>query len=134
MLEKVRTEELSRKQETFIAALLTLPTFGAAAKAAGVSDKTAHQWIKQPHISQAYKDARKAAFEAALDTLQDFVAESIRTLRLVHLDKEAPHSVRVRAAQILLENAISIHKFSELEERLAVLEEKGREQRAHPTD
>jgi len=38
--------ELTRKQEELITCLLSLPTIQAAAKAAGVADKTAHRWLK----------------------------------------------------------------------------------------
>lgn len=115
MSENIRSEQLTRKQETFIAAMLTLPTITAAALAAGVTDHTARGWMKQPHIQQAYKDARKQAFDAALGVLRDVVEEAIKTLKTMMCNEEAPHGVRVRSAQILLEQAISVHKLSEMQ-------------------
>lgn len=117
------SDELSHNQETFIAALLTLPTITAAAKAAGVSDKTAHVWLKQPHVKEAYKAARKEAFELALNALMDVVEEAIGTLRDIMRNTEATEMSRVRAAQILLEKAIEVHKNEELEARIQDLEE-----------
>lgn len=115
--------ELTRKQETFIAALLTLPTVDGAATAAKVSRQTAYEWLKLPHVQDAYAQARHEAFDSALQSLMSLTEDAITTLKKMMKDDEAPHAVRVRAAQIVLDKAIEVYKNEALEERLYALEE-----------
>jgi phage terminase small subunit len=105
--------ELSRKQETFIAAMMTLPTIEAASRAAGVTSKTARLWMKQPHIQEAYKAAKQAVFEETLEGLRDCTKEAIDTLRS-NLKAIDP-AVQVRAAHILLTQAVQLYKYEEVE-------------------
>jgi phage terminase small subunit len=122
MIDNVPFDELSRKQGTFIAALLTLPTIEAAALAAGVSGKTAHLWLKQENVQRAYRQARREAFSLAIDKLMSIVDESIETLRYIMNNAESSEMARVRSAQILLEKAIDAHKTEEIEVRIKELE------------
>jgi phage terminase small subunit len=120
MFENVRSEQqLTPKQAAFIAALLSLPTIIAAAKAAGVTDKTARVWMRQPYMQDALRAARKQAFDAVIDSLQDSAGEAKETLRAIMSDTDAPPAVRVRAAQILLELSLQSHKMSDIQEQLA---------------
>ena len=114
--------ELSPKNETFIEALLAGHTIQTAAKAAGIGERTAQRWHKQPHIVAAYKAAQKRLFEQALTGLMLKAEKAIETLDGAMTDAET-YSVRVRAAQILLENAIAIYRSDELEARLTELED-----------
>ena len=114
---------MTRKQETFIAALLTLPTVEGAANAAKASRQTAYDWLKLPHVQEAYAQARHDAFDSALQSLMSLTEDAISTLRTLMKDEETPQGVRVRAAQIVLEKAIDVHKNEELELRIQQLEE-----------
>jgi hypothetical protein len=120
MLENV-TPELSRKQETFIAALLTLPTIEAAAAAAQVTGKTAHAWLKLPHVQEAYQQARREAFEESLHSLMDLTGEAVATLKALMCSAETPHAVRIRAVQIALEQSITVHKLDDVLSSVAAL-------------
>lgn len=117
------SDELTPKQETFIEALLAGNTLQTAAKAAGIGERTGQRWHKQPHIQAAYKVAQKRLFEQALTGLMLKAEKAIETLDGAMTNAET-YSVRVRAAQIVLEQAIAIYKTEELEQRLAALEER----------
>ncbi len=121
MMENVSPGELSSKQTLFVAALLAGHTVLVAAKASGIAEMTAHRWLKDPRVQDAIKQARHQAFDTALSRLMDVTSEAIDTLASVMRDKEAPRGVRIRAAQLLLENAIEVHKMSELEQKIAAL-------------
>jgi hypothetical protein len=123
MTDNDRSEcTLTPKQDKLIAALLAGHTMLAAAKIVGCTDKTARAWLEIEQVQRAYKAAKKAAFDDALEQLRYKVPGAISTLSTIMTNDEAPESSRVRAAQIILEQAIEQHQTKELEERIAELE------------
>lgn len=115
--------ELTRKQEELIPYLLSLPTIQAAACAAGVGDKTARRWLKLPHFQKAHKAAKQALFDESLSLLMDGADDAIKGIKAIAKDDEVQPQVRLRAYQIWLEQAIGLHKMSELEQKVAELEQ-----------
>jgi hypothetical protein len=119
------TEEkgLSPKQEQLIAALLAGNSIVASAKTTGIAEKTAHVWLKQPAFKKAYEGAKQASFDETLDTLRKGTSIALKTL-LKHITSEdtKPY-VQVQAAFKWLDLAIDVHKMSEIESRIAELEE-----------
>lgn len=116
-------QQLNAKQEAFLAAYLACSNIAVAAKTAGIGDKTARRLVKLPTFQEAYRLARRDLFNQALDGLREHVDKAIRTLAR-HMDaEETPPGAQIRAAQIYLEQAINIHKMSELEEKYAELEQ-----------
>jgi hypothetical protein len=75
-------EKLSRKREQAIAALLTQPTIAAAAKMAGIGERTLRRWLKLPEFASAYDAARREVVVAASEEMK---TEWLRTRR-VHRD------------------------------------------------
>jgi hypothetical protein len=118
-------EDLTPKQDQLIELLLAGVNVSAAARQLKIGDKTARRWLKLPHFQAAYKTAQRALFDQALTGLMNKVDKAIGTLdRNMDADINTPASTQVRAAQIVLEQAINVHKVSELETRLAELEER----------
>ncbi len=117
------TEEssLTPKQEQFIAALVAGNSIVVAAKAVGIGEKTAHRWLKQPLFQEAYKAAKQAVYDEALEGLRDGTKEAIDTLKS-NLKALEP-AVQVRAAHIILTQSIQVHKIEVLEQRIQELEE-----------
>ena len=123
MAENDQIPALTPKQERLIEALLTGHNITLSAKASGVADKTARRWLKLPHFQQAYKAAQKRLFDQALTGLMLKIDRAIETLDRHMSGEETPANVQVRAAQIVLEQAIIIHKVSELEAKFTELEQ-----------
>lgn len=117
------SEQLTTKQESLIALLLAGITITAAAKQLKVNESTARRWLKLPHVHQAYKDQQQTLFDDKLSELRSGVGTAISTLKRNMTSEDTTASVQVRAAQIWLEQALELHKMSELEQKIAELEQ-----------
>lgn len=112
------TEELSPVQERAVMALLSSPSLEAAAKAAKVSVSSLRRWRLEHAFIEAYRHARFALLEASTAKLRNAASSAVDTLIAVMEDKEAPYSVRIRAAQVVLESAYKSAEMEDLAERL----------------
>lgn len=112
-------DSLTPKQQTFITAYLTPGlTIEAAAKVAGIAEKTAYRYLKLPSVQEGIKQARADIYQQAIFGLVHLVEKSVDTLER-NLDAPDAPGVQVRAAQIILERTTEIFKLSELEKDLA---------------
>lgn len=114
--------DLSAKQEQFILAYLASGNVQISALTCKINEATGYRWLKQPKVQAALKQAQKALFESELSELRRIVGKAIRTLDRNMSSEDAPPSTQVAAARIVLEQAITIYKTAELEERLQELE------------
>ena len=114
------SEKLSHKQEQTIAALLSEATITAAAEKVGVAEVTVHRWLKLPHFLAAYREARRQAVEKGIAQLQQATWAASSTL--IRLLGSGSDSVRLRAAQTILDQANKGIELLDFEERLAALE------------
>src|SRR5580765_3665281 len=101
---------LSPKQYTLIEALVAGNTIIAAAKFAGVGERTAHTWLKQPAFRRAYQQAKQELFTEKMNGLKDEVHLAIATLKSC-MTEGKPYT-RVMAASKWLDIAIDIHKMN----------------------
>jgi hypothetical protein len=113
-------DKLNRKQEQAIAALLSTSTIGEAAKACSVNDATMWRWLQLPDFQAAYRAARRQVVERAITELQAAASEAVETLKR-NLTCENP-AVEIRAAQIVLEQAVRGVELIDLQERVERLE------------
>ena len=114
---------LGRKQEDAIAALLTQRNIEEAARTAGIGTRTLLRWLKLPEFKNAYREARRDAFGQAIARLQQGTSAAATTLLKVMIDPSAPASVRVRAADSVLNHAAKAIEIEDIEARVAALEQ-----------
>jgi len=116
-------DSLSARKRRFVAALLAEPTILDAAKAAGVSERTAHRYIRDPDV----KRALSAALDDVLsDVTRQVVGEmgaAVHTLAAVHSDGTMPPAARVSAARAILTGGPALREAFDLAERVSQLEE-----------
>lgn len=106
----LQNKRLTPKQHKLIASLLAGRNMQQAASAAKCSEATAYRWLDLPHVAQAYDEARQSLFDKAMQALIDASEQSVATL-MRNLSAEQAN-VQVRAAQILLEQAITARKLT----------------------
>ena len=113
---------LGRKQEQTIAALLTQRNLDEAAKAAGISMRTLMRWLKLPEFQAAYREARRTAYSQAVARLQQGATAAATTLLKVMVDQGTPASVKVRAAECVMNHSSKAIELEDVEFRVAELE------------
>jgi hypothetical protein len=115
-------EKFGRKKEDAIAALLSQRNIDEAAKAAGIGTRTLIRWMKNPEFDSAYRRARRAAFGQSVVRLQQGTPAAATTLLKTMIDPGTPPSVRVRAAEAILNHAAKAIEIEDIEARVAELE------------
>ena len=123
---------LGRKQEQTIAALLTQRNLDEAAKAAGISMRTLMRWLKLPEFHAAYREARRTAYSQAVAKLQQGATAAATTLLKVMLDQTTPASVKVRAAECVMNHSSKAIEIEDVEFRVSELEQATEAQKKRP--
>ncbi len=117
-----RATKFGRKMEDAVAALLTQRNVEEAAKTVGISTRTMLRWIKEPEFQTAYREARRVAYSQAVAKLQQGATAAATTLLKVMLDQSTPASVRVRAAECIMNHSSKAIEIEDVEARVAELE------------
>jgi len=114
--------KFGRKKEEAVAALLSHRNLEEAARATGVVPNTLLRWMKEPEFDAAYREARRAAFGQAVARLQQGASAAATTLLKTMIEPNTPASVRVRAAECVLNHAMKAIEIEDIEARLSELE------------
>jgi len=114
--------KFGRKKEEAIAALLTQRNIEEAAKAIGIGANTLLRWLKVPEFQTAYRQARREAFGQSIARLQQGTAAAATTLLKVMIEPGTPPSVKVRAAEAILNHSSKAIEIEDIEARVAALE------------
>jgi transposase-like protein len=114
--------KFGRKMEEAVAALLTQRNIEDAAKQVGISSPTLLSWMKQPEFQAEYRAAKRAAFSQAIARLQQGSVAAATALLKTIVDPNTPASVRVRAAECVLNHGLRALEVEDIEARVAALE------------
>jgi hypothetical protein len=95
--------KLSRKQEVAVAALLTSATLEEAATKVGVALRTLKNWLTEPAVKEALRQARTEILERTVNGLLQLTGDAIGTLKR-NLTCGNP-SAEIRAAAAVLDYA-----------------------------
>lgn len=114
-------------RQVAIEALAEGEAVSEAARRSGISRRHLHRLLAEdPGFVAALAAARRGSHEAARSALAGASAEAVAVLRTVMNDSEAPHSARVRAAEIVLARSLgpadAVGVGKELDTHRALLE------------
>ncbi len=113
-------------KEKALTALLNSPSIREASKQSGLSEETIYRFLKEKDFLSEYRNARRATVENAITQIQTATSEAVETLKK-NLHCENP-AVEIRAAQIILDNAIKGVELVDVMERLEILEDEHQKQ------
>src|ERR1041385_3591611 len=105
-----------------VAALLTQRNQEEAARAVGIGVATLLRWQKLPEFQKAYREARRAAHGQSVARLQQATGAAVTTLLKVLVDPATPASVKVRAADSVLDHSAKAIELEDIEARVAAIE------------
>ncbi len=112
---------ISTKQQKAIAALLSERTLSAAAKRAGIGERTLYNWLTEPVFRAALRSAESAMLETVTRRLS--VGQSLALDALETLITKAKHeSTRRQAAVDWLNLSLKFIDTLNIDERLTALE------------
>ena len=114
--------KFGRKMEEAVAALLSQRNVEEAAHAVGVAPRTLLRWMKEPEFQAAYREARRTAYSQAVARLQQGATAAATTLLKVMLDQGTPASVRIRAAECIMNHSSKAIEIEDVEARVSALE------------
>jgi hypothetical protein len=80
------------------------------------------RWLKLPEFQTAYREARRAAYSQAVARLQQGATAAATTLLKVMLDQTTPASVKVRAAECVMNHSSKAIEIEDVEFRVSELE------------
>jgi hypothetical protein len=123
-MAKIDTTELSSKQRRAIAALLVKPTIASAATDCGVTQITLYRWLREDEFRQALTDAESQAIDVAARRLVQLTEAAISVIVMVLADRSAAPGIRLKAAQVVLENMLRLVEIRSISARLAELEKR----------
>jgi hypothetical protein len=78
--------------------------------------------MQKPEFVAAYRQARREAFSQSVARLQHASNAAVGTLLRVMTDRVAPAASRVRAADVVLQNALRGMEVEDIEARVSELE------------
>ena len=116
-----RTEPTPR-QARYVEALAAGQSYAAAAKAAGVSERSGRAWRSDPVVVAALRDARARALADVTTKTVGRLSAAVDVLTMIAADKDMPASARVAAARSLVEWAVRFIETNDLLERIEALE------------
>jgi hypothetical protein len=113
----------SRKKadEALLRGLACGATVDSAARAAGISARTAHRRLKEEAFQKKLQDVRAEMVQRTAGMLTGSGLEAGKTLVSL-LDSTVPPTVRHGAARTILELGLKLRENAEMEERIAALE------------
>jgi hypothetical protein len=114
--------QFGRKKEAAVIALLTQRNIEEAAKSVGISPNTLLNWLKVPEFQAAYREAKRAAYSQAVARLQQGAAAAATTMLKMMIDGNTPPSVRIRAAECIMNHASKAIEIEDIEARVTELE------------
>ncbi len=109
----------NRNYEKAVAALVAYPTTKEAAKAAGMGESTLRAYKSDPEFVELYAAARHELIDAGVKSMQERFSEAVETVFEIMNDKTASHSVRLSAANSIINSCVQLTDEVERMERAA---------------
>jgi hypothetical protein len=107
-----------------VTAMLSSPTIKDAAKAAGVSERTAWRYSQHPSVKRALAARQDTLLGHASRRLATEMGAAMDVLVTIMRDEDASDGARVSAARAVLDSGLRLAELVTLAERVAALEEK----------
>jgi hypothetical protein len=114
-------DNLKPREKQFCQAVLTRDVKNAATEC-GISETTAHRWIRRDDIQAAIGELEADALEMISRRLLLLADGAAAVLDAVLSDPAAKPGDRLRAADLVLSNLLRVRELVDIESRLSALE------------
>ena len=114
---------MTARQQKALAALLTTSSKAAAARAAGISDRTLRGYLSDPTFRAAYEKAFGDMVEDATRQAKQSLSPALSTLREITEDRGEDAQARIGAARAILTSGLKLIETADILTRLKELED-----------
>jgi DNA-binding transcriptional LysR family regulator len=113
---------MAKNDEKILAALLSAGSVRTAATAAGVSESTVRNRLKDSSFRAAYEAGKGELLQTATASMLTKLEEATATISDLMSDGDSPANLRLAAADSLLRHCLRYVATADIERRLAALE------------
>lgn len=121
-MEEKSTQELTKGQRRAIEALLNTKSVREAAELAELGERTVFRYLGDPFFRQQLSAAEGDLIDQATRRLLALQGAALDTFEGVLASEEASDTVRLRAAQSVLDSLLKLRELRNIEARLVALE------------
>ncbi|WP_298030039.1 hypothetical protein [uncultured Dysosmobacter sp.] len=114
---------MTPKQTKALAALLTQPTRGQAAQAAGIGLTTLKRYLEDSAFQAEYQKAVSELVEDAAAQARQSLNPALSCLREIVEDGDEPATARIQASRSLLEYGLRLVEVADIMKQLQELEQ-----------
>jgi hypothetical protein len=130
-VECTMEKEARRHKKVHLAlAIAEGESIAAWAQENGVSERTAFSWAKDPKVRREVEAYRRRVVNQAIGRLTGMTTKAVDGITNLAQEAES-ESVQLRAWRAILADQMSVSKFSDLEYRMAEIEEQLEERTGH---
>ncbi len=113
---------LTKKQSDFVLALIETGFITRAAKIAGVTEATAHKWLKEG-LNEIVDEVRQSLFDKRINELEQMLKLANEAVKDTLEDDKASRTVKLNAARIVYDNVFRYNEQRHIMEQMDELRE-----------
>jgi len=113
---------LTKKQSDFVLALIETGFITKAAKIAGITETTAHKWLKEG-LNEIVDDVRQSLFDTRINELQEMMKLANKAVKETFEDEKASRNTKLNAAKIVYDNVFRYNEQRNIIEQMDELRE-----------
>lgn len=114
---------LTKKQSDFVLALVETGFITKAGKIAGISERTAHKWLKEDGLDVIVDEVRQSLFDKRINELQNMMKLANQAVKDTLEDEKASRNTKLNAAKIVYDNVFRYNEQRNIIEQMEELRE-----------
>lgn len=122
MLNIPKIAGLTKKQSDFVLALIETGFITKAATIAGITETTAHKWLKEG-LNEIVDDVRQSLFDTRINELQEMMKLANQAVKETFEDEKASRNTKLNAAKIVYDNVFRYNEQRNIIEQMDELRE-----------
>jgi len=113
---------LTKKQSDFVLTLIETGFISKAAETAGVTETTAHKWLKDG-LNEIVEEVRQSLFDTRINELQEMMKLANKAVKETFEDEKASRNTKLNAAKIVYDNVFRYNEQRNIIEQMEELRE-----------
>ena len=123
MLNIPKIAGLTKKQSDFVLALVETGFITKAGQIAGISERTAHKWLKEDGLDIIVDEVRQSLFDKRINELQNMMKLANQAVKETLEDEKASRNTKLNAAKIVYDNVFRYNEQRNIIEQMEELRE-----------